>query len=46
MRNDSCDLPPEEIERLPEEVLGILLSPFQFTVEWGMCAFLETRSII
>lgn len=35
MKNDYCDLPREEIERLPEQVRGILMSPFQFTVEGG-----------
>ena len=35
MKNDYCDLPHEDIERLPEQVRGLLLSPFQFTVEGG-----------
>ena len=35
MKNDYCDLAREEIERLPEQVRGILMSPFQFTVEGG-----------
>lgn len=35
MKNDYCDLSLEEIERLPAQVRGILMSPFQFTLDGG-----------